>query len=156
MNGDGVEDTLERPAPADLTGLRGRIAHALKNLENVPFRALVFVNRHQSQSSNVPGNTNVDAGVSVRAFRLGIALCSAAVAAFLLARLTAWPPHEDETLALLVGRDSLSGVLATVHGERGGAPLHFLLAWLVDQFGGGLAGLRLFSAAFAVASIPVV
>jgi hypothetical protein len=78
------------------------------------------------------------------------------VTAFLLARLTAWPPHEDETLALLVGRDSLPGVLATVHGERGGAPLHFLLAWLVGLFGGGIGALRLFSAAFAVGSIPVI
>jgi hypothetical protein len=104
----------------------------------------------------VPGNPELAAGVSARAFRLGIALCSAAVAAFLLARLTAWPPHEDETLALLVGRDSLPGVLGTVQGERGGAPLHFLLAWFVGLFGGGIGALRLFSAAFAVATIPVV
>ena len=41
-------------------------------------------------------------------------------------------------------------------GERGGAPLHFLLAWLVNELGGGLTELRLFSALFAVASIPVV
>jgi hypothetical protein len=71
-------------------------------------------------------------------------------------RLRAWPPHEDETLALFVGRGSLPHVLGTVHGERGGAPLHFLLAWLVDEVGGGLTALRLFSALFAVASIPVV
>src|SRR4051794_21557443 len=107
MNGDGVQDTLERPAPADLTGLRRRVAHTLKKLENVPFRALVLVNRNPSQASNVPGNDQGAAGLSVRAFWLGIGVCSAAVAAFLLARLTAWPPHEDETLALLVGRDSL-------------------------------------------------
>ena len=40
--------------------------------------------------------------------------------------------------------------------ERGGAPLHFLFAWLVAHLGGGLVGLRLFSALFAVASVPVV
>ena len=91
-----------------------------------------------------------------RAFRWGVAGCTAAVAAFLLARVRAWPPHEDETLALFVGRGSLPHVLATVHGERGGAPLHFLLAWLVNELGGGLTELRLFSALFAVASIPVV
>jgi hypothetical protein len=78
------------------------------------------------------------------------------VAAFLLFRVRAWPPHEDETLALFVGHGSLPDVLATVHGERGGAPLHFLLAWLVGELGGGLGALRLCSAAFAVASVPVV
>jgi hypothetical protein len=77
------------------------------------------------------------------------------VAAFLLARLTAWPPHEDETLALFVGRGSLPHVLETVHGKRGGAPLHFLIAWGVGEAGGGLRALRFFSALFAVASIPV-
>jgi hypothetical protein len=75
---------------------------------------------------------------------------------FLLARLTAWPPHEDETLALFVGRKSLVGLFKTVQTERGGAPLHFLFAWIVAHTGGGLVGLRLFSALFAVASIPVL
>jgi hypothetical protein len=84
-----------------------------------------------------------------------VAGCATAVAAFLLARLTAWPPHEDETLALFVGRGSLPHVLETVHGKRGGAPLHFLIAWAVDETGGGLRALRFFSALFAVASIPV-
>jgi Dolichyl-phosphate-mannose-protein mannosyltransferase len=93
---------------------------------------------------------------SPRAFRLGVAGCGAAVAAFLLLRLTAWPPHEDETLALFVGRESLSGLFETVQSERGGAPLHFLVAWVVAHLGGGLAGLRLASALFAVASIPVI
>jgi hypothetical protein len=73
-----------------------------------------------------------------------------------LARLTAWPPHEDETLALFVGRDSLVGLLETVMSERGGAPLHFLFAWLVAHLGGGLTALRLVSALFAVASVAVV
>jgi hypothetical protein len=75
---------------------------------------------------------------------------------FLLARLTAWPPHEDETLALFVGRRSLGDLFHTVQTERGGAPLHFLCAWVVVHLGGGLVGLRLFSALFAIASIPVV
>src|SRR5688500_16397145 len=79
---------------------------------------------------------------------------SAAVAVFLVARLTAWPPHEDETLALFVARDSLSTLFDTVIGERGGAPLHFLCAWIVAHTGGGLVELRLVSAAFAVASVP--
>ena len=68
----------------------------------------------------------------------------------------AWPPHEDETLALFVGRDSLPGVLEHVTRDRGGAPLHFLVAWAVAHLGFGLGGLRLASAAFALASLPLV
>jgi hypothetical protein len=79
-----------------------------------------------------------------------------AAAAFLLHQLMAWPPHEDETLALLVGRDSLSGVVEHVTRDRGGAPLHFLLAWAVAHLGFGLGGLRIVSAAFALASLPLV
>ena len=90
-----------------------------------------------------------------RTYRLVVAGCVAAVAAFLALRLTAWPPHEDETLALFVGRESLSGLLDTVLGERGGAPLHFLAAWIVAHLGGGLTGLRAFSAACALASLPL-
>jgi hypothetical protein len=96
------------------------------------------------------------AELGLRTFWLGVAGCTTAVAAFLLARLTAWPPHEDETLALFVGRESLAGLFKTVQTERGGAPLHFLFAWIVAHTGGGLVGLRLFSALFAVASVPVV
>jgi mannosyltransferase len=80
----------------------------------------------------------------------------AAVAAFLAARLTAWPPHEDEALALYVGQGSLGGLVDTVLGERGGAPLHFVFAWIVAQLGGGLTGLRVVSALFALASLPLV
>ena len=94
--------------------------------------------------------------VGERWFPLGIGTCAVAVAVFFIARLHAWPPHEDETLALFVGRDSLGGLLETVHGERGGAPLHFLVAWVVVHLGGGLTALRLASALFAVASIPVL
>lgn len=90
------------------------------------------------------------------AYRLGVAASVTAVAAFLAARLTAWPPHEDETLALHVGQGSLGGLVDTVLGERGGAPLHFLLAWIVEHLGGGLTGLRMLSAIFALASIPLV
>ena len=41
-------------------------------------------------------------------------------------------------------------------GERGGAPLHFLFAWVVAHTGGGLIGLRLVSALFAMASVPLI
>jgi hypothetical protein len=91
-----------------------------------------------------------------RAFAVGVASCTAAFAAFVFVHLTYWPPHEDETLALFVGRGSLGHVLSTVLGERGGAPLHFLLAWTVVHLGGSLDALRFCSALFAVASIPVI
>lgn len=87
---------------------------------------------------------------------IGVAVTAAAAAAFLLHQLMAWPPHEDETLALFVGRDSLAGVVEHVTRERGGAPLHFLLAWGVTHLGFGLGGLRFLSATFAVASLPLV
>lgn len=76
--------------------------------------------------------------------------------AFLLLHLHSWRPHEDEVLALFVGRGSLGATLGTVIGRRGGAPLHFLVAWAVVHAGGGLTALRALSAVFATASVPVV
>jgi hypothetical protein len=93
--------------------------------------------------------------VGISAFWAAVGVCALGVAAFLLARLHAWPPHEDETLALFVGRNSLSDLLGTVHGDRGGAPLHFLAAWTIVQLDGGLTALRLVSTLAAVASVPV-
>lgn len=87
---------------------------------------------------------------------LGSGICAAAVGALLLTRLRAYPPHEDEVLALFIGRDSLSGLLDTVLIERGGAPLHYLAAWIVVHAGGGLDALRLVSLACAVASVPLI
>jgi len=87
---------------------------------------------------------------------VGVAGVVLAAAAFLLHQLMAWPPHEDETLALFIGRDSLGGVVEHVTRDRGGAPLHFLLAWSVAHLGFGLGGLRLLSATFAIASLPLV
>jgi hypothetical protein len=87
---------------------------------------------------------------------VGSGLSAAAVGAFGLARLSAYPPHEDETLALFVGRDSFPGLLDTVLTERGGAPLHYVLAWVVVHLGGGLDALRLVSLACALASIPLI
>lgn len=83
-----------------------------------------------------------------------VAGCAAAAAGFLAYAVTARRPHEDEVLALFVGRGSLGDVLSSVH-ERGGAPLHFLIAWAVVQLGGGLDALRAVSAALAVAAVPV-
>src|SRR5215213_5403280 len=89
-------------------------------------------------------------------FGLGVAAIAAAAAGFLLHQLMAWPPHEDETLALFVGRHPLDDLFQVVLEERGGAPLHLLLAWAVAHLGFGLEGLRLVSATLAVASLPVI
>ncbi len=89
-------------------------------------------------------------------FPLGVGAISVAVTGFLWHQLLAWPPHEDETLALFVGRHSLRGLFDVVLHDRGGAPLHFVVAWVVAHLGFGLGALRAASAFFAVASLPVV
>ena len=91
-----------------------------------------------------------------RFFVAGVAACTGAVAAFLLVQLSAWPPHEDEALPLFVGRQPLGALFDIVLGRRGGAPLHFLIAWAVAHAGGGLHTMRLVSALFAVASVPAI
>ena len=96
------------------------------------------------------------AAVKVNLYRAGTVVLTAAVAGVLLWLVQQWPPHEDEALALFVGRGSLGDVVHTVVVERGGAPLHFLLAWAVVHCCGGLTALRVVSAVFAVASIPLI
>lgn len=105
-----------------------------------------------SAAYDTPGAGEVAHG----AFWAAVGACALVVGAFLIARLNAWPPHEDETLALFVGRYSLEDLLGIVQGERGGAPLHFLAAWTVVQLDGGLTALRLVSALAAVSSVPVI
>src|SRR5207249_44667 len=92
----------------------------------------------------------------VRWFWIAVGTTTGALAAVLAAYLSTWPPHEDETLALFVGRGSLPHVLHTVVAERGGSPLHFVLAWAVAHLGGGLTELRVVSLLFAVASVPAI
>lgn len=92
----------------------------------------------------------------LNAYALAVGGIAAGVGAFLLSRLAVWPPHEDETLVLFVSRQPLGDLFGTVISERGGAPLHFLLAHTVALVSPGLTGLRLISIAFAVASIPIV
>lgn len=112
--------------------------------------------RAEAPSIAAPGRVGERPLVVERWFPLGVALVAGTTAAFLLHQLMAWPPHEDETLALFLGRDSLAGLLEQVTRERGGAPLHFALAWIVAHLDLGLGTLRLLSAAFAVASVPLV
>src|ERR671937_2046932 len=89
-------------------------------------------------------------------YRLGVAAITGGLAVFLLARAIRWPPHEDETLVFFIIRQSLGDLFSTVFEERGGAPLHFLLAHAVNSVWPGLVGLRLISVVFAVASVPVM
>src|SRR5881275_1865053 len=96
------------------------------------------------------------AAVKLDAFWVATSAVTAAVAGVLGWFLRTWPPHEDEALALFVGRGPLGHVLETVVTERGGAPLHFVLAWLVVHLGGGLTTLRAVSLVFAVASVPLI
>ena len=105
-------------------------------------------------SADAPAGAGPDA--AERRFRLGVAAITLAAGVFLALRLTAWPPHEDETLALFIGRNPLDRLFSVVLEERGGAPLHFLVAWAVAHVGGGLEALRGASALFAVASLPLV
>jgi hypothetical protein len=62
------------------------------------------------------------------AYRLGVGAITGALAAFLLLQAIHWPPHEDETLVFFVSREPFTNFFSTVLEERGGAPLHFLLA----------------------------
>jgi hypothetical protein len=91
-----------------------------------------------------------------RLFLAALAACTTAVGVFLLVQLSGWPPHEDETLPLFVGRQPLGDLFDIVLGKRGGAPVHFLLAWVVAHLGGGLYAMRFLSALFAVASLPAI
>jgi hypothetical protein len=89
-------------------------------------------------------------------YRLGVAGITAALAGFLLLQAIHWPAHEDETLVFFVSRQSLGELFSTVFEERGGAPLHFLLAHALSAVWPSLLGLRLISVVFAVASVPVM
>src|SRR5581483_6780696 len=104
----------------------------------------------------LPRPRQAAAALDLRLFVAGVAACTAAVATFLLVQLSAWPPHEDETLPLFVGRQPLGGLFDIVLGKRGGAPLHFLIAWVVAHSGGGLGTMRFFSALFAILSVPAI
>jgi hypothetical protein len=96
------------------------------------------------------------AWLAARWFPLGVAAVTAATAGFLFHQLLAWPPHEDEALPLFIGRHPLGELFQVVLEERGGAPMHFLLAWVVAHLGMGIEGLRAVSAVFAAGSLPLV
>jgi dolichyl-phosphate-mannose-protein mannosyltransferase len=104
----------------------------------------------------LPGTRTAAPELDRRLFLAAVAACTTAVGAFLLVQLSGWPPHEDETLPLFVGRQPIGDLFDIVLGKRGGAPVHFLLAWVVAHLGGGLYAMRFLSALFAVVSLPAI
>jgi hypothetical protein len=110
-----------------------------------------------TREEGVPASAGVPRrALAADGYTLGVAAIAVGLGAFLLIRLHALPPHEDETLAFFVSHGSLGDMLETVLGERGGAPLHYLIAYLAQLADPGLTSLRLVSVAFAVASVPVI
>src|SRR3954454_1758108 len=79
------------------------------------------------------------------AFWLPVAAATALCAGLLFPYLSDRVMHRDEALAVMVARRPLGELLETVQLVRGGAPLHFLLAKLVAELGGGLVYTRLIS-----------
>src|SRR6187401_702594 len=94
--------------------------------------------------------------LAARWFPLGVAAITLAAAVFLFHQLLAWPPHEDETLPLFIGRHPPDQMFLVVRDERGGAPLHLLPPRTVAHPRLGLEGLPAVSAFFPLPSLPVV
>ncbi len=86
-------------------------------------------------------------------------LALAGLMTLLLARLlpdvSGKPLHEDEAVAGLVSARPLGEVLQTVVLDRGGAPLHFVLAHVALVVDPSPETLRWLSAVFAVATVPL-
>jgi hypothetical protein len=96
---------------------------------------------------------------ALRTLSLAPALAIAGATAFLLARL--WPDvsgkpfHEDEAVAGLISSRPLGDLLHTVVLDRGGAPLHFLLAHTALAIDPTPEAVRWVSVLFALATVPL-
>jgi len=96
---------------------------------------------------------------ALRTLSLAPALAIAGATAFLLARL--WPDvsgkpfHEDEAVAGLISARPLGDLLHTVVLDRGGAPLHFLLAHTALAIDPTPEAVRWVSVLFALATVPL-
>ena len=96
---------------------------------------------------------------ALRTLSLAPALAIAGATAFLLARL--WPDvggkplHEDEAVAGLISARPLGDLLHTVLLDRGGAPLHFLLAHTALAIDPTPEAVRWVSVLFALATVPL-
>ncbi len=91
--------------------------------------------------------------------RYGAALVVAAASLFLLVRLApdvrGKPLFEDEAIVGQVSVHGVVSVLRTVIWDRGGAPLHFVLAHMVLSVDGSATALRWLSVIAAIATVPV-
>jgi hypothetical protein len=87
------------------------------------------------------------------------ALAPAGLTTYLFLRLlpdvTGKPWHEDEAVAGLISARPLGEVLHTVMLDRGGAPLHFVLAHVALVFDSSPEAVRWLSVVFALATIPL-
>ena len=96
---------------------------------------------------------------SARSLSSSTLLVNAAAIAFLLVRLApdvkGKPLFEDEAVAGLISARPFGEVLQTVLLDRGGAPLHFVLAHLTLAVDSSPSALRWLSVVFAVATIPL-
>src|SRR5437899_10000992 len=96
---------------------------------------------------------------ALRTVTLAPALTLAGLTASLFARL--WPDvggkpfHEDEAVAGLISARPLGELLHTVVLDRGGAPLHFLLAHIALAIDTTPESLRWLSLVFALATVPL-
>jgi hypothetical protein len=96
---------------------------------------------------------------ALRTLSLAPALAITGATAFLLARL--WPDvsgkpfHEDEAVAGLIAARPLGDLLHTVVLDRGGAPLHFLLAHTALAIDPTPEAVRWVSVLFALATVPL-
>jgi uncharacterized membrane protein len=73
----------------------------------------------------------------------------------LLPDVSGKPLHEDEAVAGLVSARPLGDVLHTVVLDRGGAPLHFVLAHIALALDPSADSLRWLSVVFALATVPL-
>jgi hypothetical protein len=73
----------------------------------------------------------------------------------LLPDVTGKPLHEDEAVAGLISARPLGDLLHTVVLDRGGAPLHFLLAHVALAIDTSPESLRWLSVVFALATVPL-
>jgi hypothetical protein len=82
---------------------------------------------------------------------------TAGAVAFLLVRIVpdvdAKPLFEDEAVAGLIGARPFGEILVTTVWDRGGAPLHFLLAHLAFEFDASAEALRWLSVVFALGTV---
>jgi MFS family permease len=96
---------------------------------------------------------------ALRTVAFAPALALAGLTAFLFARLlpdiAGKPFHEDEAVAGLISARPLGDLLHTVVLDRGGAPLHFILAHFVLAIDTTPEALRWVSVVFALATVPL-